>query len=230
MPTFSLNRLVRLTFKTYSDSAETTLGDPTEVNFDVLAPGATSPATHTWPSGDVVRESLGVFHIEVLASTDGHWEAHAEATGAITTSEDWEWDVTAEYLYGFVSVDDFAVYVNNPDLDRSRARAVLDLAQQLCETITTPLPAGAGIVVMDVAERAYSNPTALQSQGLGFYNDEGTAQTSVGGLYLTRENKATLKRLKGSSRAFTIDVMPSTAGQNLPWWDVNQTSTDVATS
>ena len=217
MPVFPLDQPVRLSFKTYSDSAETVLADPTAITLTVIKPDGTTD-TFTW-AGTIVRDSLGTFHLDYAPATSGHYEAHAKATGTVTTSADWDFDVTAEYQYGVVSVDDFAVYISNPDLDRVRARSILDRAQRLCESIVKPLPAGAEDVVIDVAERAFLNPTALQSQGLGFYNNENVATTSVGGLYLTRENKATLRRLSGGGGAFTVDTTPATAGQNLPWWD-----------
>lgn len=223
MPVFPLDQPVRLTFKTYSDSAETTLADPTAITLTVLKPDGTTD-TFAW-AGTIVRDSLGTFHLDYSPATAGHYEAHAAATGTVTTSADWEFDVGAEYTYGVVSVDDFATYINNPDLDRVRARSILDRAQRLCESIVKPLPDGADDVVIDVAERAYLNPTALQSQGLGFYNNENVATTSVGGLYLTRENKATLRRLAGSGGAFTIDTAPATAPE-LAWWDSGSVLSD----
>lgn len=124
-----------------------------------------------------------------------------------------------------VSLDDFATYLND-ELDDVRAAFVLGLAQQLCESIVSPLPSGAEVVVLDVAERAYANPTNVGGSAVGMYSEgvgpysEASPGTVGGGLYLTQENKATLRRLAGSGGAFTIDTCPATAGQNLPWWDV----------
>lgn len=104
-------------------------------------------------------------------------------------------------------------------IDTARASQILGLAQQLCESVVTPLPVGSEGTVLDVAARAFSNPTNVQSEGAGTFT---AAYGSVaGGLWLTRQNKATLRRLAGSGGAFTIDTLPVTAGQNLPWWDVN---------
>jgi hypothetical protein len=39
-----------------------------------------------------------------------------------------------------------------------------------------------------------------------------------GGLWLTRNDKATLRRLNGGGGAFTIDTVPAGAGEALPPW------------
>jgi hypothetical protein len=79
------------------------------------------------------------------------------------------------------------------------------------------LPAGAQPVVLEVAARGYANPTNVTSATV----DAVTANYGAarGGLWLTKANKATLRRLAGGGGAFMIDTMPSTAGQNLPTWD-----------
>jgi hypothetical protein len=41
----------------------------------------------------------------------------------------------------------------------------------------------------------------------------------IGGLYLTRANKADLRRFSGGGGAFTIDVTPTTATLAQPPWD-----------
>ena len=53
-----------------------------------------------------------------------------------------------------------------------------------------------------------------------------TKGSGNGGLWLTRQNKTTLRRLAGQGGAFTIDTMPATAGQSLPWWDVAASGPD----
>lgn len=226
MPVFPFDQPVRLTFKTYSDAAETTLADPTTLALTVLKPDGTTDS-FTW-TGAIARDSLGVFHYDFTPAAAGHYEAHWKATGTVATSGDSEFDVDPQYTYGLVSVDDFGVYLNNPDLDRVRARSILDRAQRLCESIVKPLPAGAEDVVIDVAQRAFANPvsvggaTAYYAEGEGPFSDT-TPGSSGGGLYLTQNNIATLRRLNGSGGAFSIDTCPSTAGLNLPWWDTGST-------
>jgi hypothetical protein len=117
-----------------------------------------------------------------------------------------------------VTPDDLGTYLGQP-LDATRAQLLIDSAVQLCESVVRPLPDGADAVVLDVATRAFSNPTNATHQGTGPFS---AAYGPVGGgLWLTRQNKATLRRLNGSGGAFTIDTLPATAGQNLPWWDNN---------
>jgi len=105
-------------------------------------------------------------------------------------------------------------------VDDARAQKLIDLATALCQSIVNPLPDGAEAVVLDVVARAYSNPTNAPQQSAGPFSVSFGAVG--GGLWLTRQNKATLRRLAGSGGAFTIDTMPATAGTSLPWWDVNQ--------
>lgn len=128
-----------------------------------------------------------------------------------------------------VSISDLATYLNNDSLDDDRAAFILELAQELCETVVTPLPTGARSVILDVAERAYANPMASGGSSLGLYTEgEGpfndvSPGTVGGGLYLTQGNIALLRRLAGSGGAFTIDTTPANAGSGLPWWDTGAT-------
>ncbi|MGZ4621461.1 MAG: hypothetical protein ACXVGF_04770 [Blastococcus sp.] len=104
-------------------------------------------------------------------------------------------------------------------VDDTRAQYLIDKATELCLSVCDPLPTTADAVILDVAARAYSNPGNVTSQGAGPF--PVTYGAVGGGLWLTRQNKATLRRLNGGGGAFTIDTMPATAGQNLPWWDNN---------
>lgn len=128
-----------------------------------------------------------------------------------------------------VSVDEFSTYLNNPSIDPVRATLILGLAEKLCRSVVDPLPDGADIVILDVAERAFSNPAPTRDQSFGLYTEgEGpfntvTPGSAGGGLWLTQNNKATLRSLDGRGGAFTIDTTPAGAGQNLPWWDTGAT-------
>lgn len=102
-------------------------------------------------------------------------------------------------------------------VDADRAMLLIYNATALCESVCKPLPPGADAVVLDVAARAYSNPTNATTQNVGPY--AANYGPVGGGLWLTRQNKATLRRLAGSGGAFTIDTLPATGGAGLPWWD-----------
>lgn len=112
---------------------------------------------------------------------------------------------------------DLGTYLSNPTIDTNRASYILGLAVQLCQSIVNPLPVGSDAVVLDVAARAYGNPTNVVQQTTGpFSANYGVV---AGGLWLTRANKSTLRRLAGGGGAFMVDTMPATAGQGLPTWD-----------
>lgn len=124
-----------------------------------------------------------------------------------------------------VPLSDFSTYLNDPSAATStRGQMILDLTHSLCQSVVNPLPAGSEVVVLDVAGRAYANPLEVGGQPAFYAEGEGPFSTNTpgisgGGLYLTQENKATLRRLNGSGGAFMIDTTPAGAGQNIPWWD-----------
>lgn len=106
---------------------------------------------------------------------------------------------------------DLGTYLNVATIDTNRATLILGMAQDLCETVVSPLPVTAKAVVLDVAARAFVNPQQLADASLGTAHLQyGAANGSViGGLYLSRTNKASLRRLAGRGMAFTADVMPT---------------------
>ena len=122
-----------------------------------------------------------------------------------------------------VDVDDFCLYMEaDPDtFDETRGELILRKAQSLCESFVSPLPTGADAVVLDVATRAWVNPTNAQTEqeGTGPFSGSKSFGAGSGGLWLTRQNKSTLRRLVGGGGAFSIDMVPTTAGSGLPWWD-----------
>lgn len=122
-----------------------------------------------------------------------------------------------------VTPDQLGTYLG-VSVDASRATALIGYATGLCQSIVNPLPDGAEAVVLDVAARAYSNPTNAQQEAAGPYSV--THAPISGGLWLTRQNKATLRRLAGGGGAFMIDTTPTEAGQNLPAWDVDGQTAD----
>jgi len=104
---------------------------------------------------------------------------------------------------------DLALYMGAPIDDANWPRGILliGLAQALCETIVSPLPSGAVAVVLSVAARAYANPTGAQQLTTpGPFNVGYTPGAS--GLYLSRSDRLTLRRLSGTGGAFSIDTLP----------------------
>lgn len=220
-----LNQPLTLTFHSYSDSDDTTLADATTVQVDILDPTGTT-TSYTLAGAQVAHAGTGTYSFTYLPAATGHYEFHWHSTGTAVTSLDGSFDVDAIYTNVTVSPADFALYLNNDAAKTDpRAAFILAKAQQLCETIVNPLPAGADIVILDVAERAYANPAtvggtvALYAEGEGPFSDNAPGTTG-GGLYLTQNNIATLRRLTGTGGgAFTIDTTPALAGTGLPWWD-----------
>ena len=117
-------------------------------------------------------------------------------------------------------------------LDDARATYLLARATELCQSVINPLPDGSDVVVLDVAARAYSNPSNVSSQGVGPFNTSYGA--AAGGLWLTRQNKATLRRLGGGSSAYSIDPVDAAhvaeATAALPYWDWDASSAPPATT
>jgi len=120
---------------------------------------------------------------------------------------------------------DLGTYLDNPDIDEVRATQSLQLAQDLCETIVTPLPVTAMGTLLGVAARQFNNVTSAQAVGIGSANISYGSQgaTGVGGLYLSRSDIRTLRLLAGRGGAFSIDPTPTDAGQGLMPWDQNVT-------
>ncbi|MCA6090950.1 hypothetical protein LE181_02015 [Streptomyces sp. SCA3-4] len=88
----------------------------------------------------------------------------------------------------------------------------------------SPLPEGAGAVVLSVAARAYANPQGIVSETVGPYSVQ--RPQSQAGLYMTRDERRSLKLMAGRGGAFSINPTSATAGPppgrpaswDLPWW------------
>lgn len=97
------------------------------------------------------------------------------------------------------------------DIDTDRATAVIQLAHDLCESVVSPVPPLAKGVELAVSARAYNNVTSAHQGGIGSAQISYGAPNSsvgIGGLFLSRSEKATLRRLSGRSGAFSIDQLP----------------------
>jgi hypothetical protein len=113
-------------------------------------------------------------------------------------------------------VEDFGIYLGQ-SLDEPRALLMLDLAIARCTAVVSPLPDAAKGIVLDVAQRAYTNPTGATSEVIGPFQ-----QTSPSyGVSLTSANRRELRLLGGSGGAFTVDPTPADAGTGLYPWDQN---------
>lgn len=115
-----------------------------------------------------------------------------------------------------VSAAQLGVYLNDDSLDVDRAEDLLEDAQVLCESIVSPLPPTAAVVVKRVAGRAYVTVTsARQAQLAAAQAGYGAVPGGMGDVHLTRTDERDLRRLAGGTGgAFTIDMLP--AGYTAP--------------
>lgn len=118
------------------------------------------------------------------------------------------------------AVSDLDTYLGlNGQIDVTRAALVLELAEARCTAVLDPLPSSARGVVLDVAQRAYTNATGVTSESTGPFS----AQMPNFGVSLTSANRRELRQIGGRGGAFSIDPTPVDAGRNMPVWDVNTT-------
>lgn len=111
-------------------------------------------------------------------------------------------------------------------IDTARASLLLDLAFDKCSAIVTPVPTTAKGLLLEVAGRAYTNPSSAHSLNLGSAGaafGAPSSSTGIGGLYLSKANKSELRRLAGRGGAYTFDPTPADAGQGLMPWEQNVT-------
>jgi hypothetical protein len=104
---------------------------------------------------------------------------------------------------------DLGVYLKTT-VDTEQATAFLEAAQQRCEAVISPLPATAKWVVVGVAARGYNNPTSAHQAGIGSAQVSYGAPNSsvgIGGMFLSKEDVKTLRRLGGRTGTFTVDML-----------------------
>lgn len=117
---------------------------------------------------------------------------------------------------------DLGLYLSDPNINADRAQSMIADAQTLCESVVSPLPATAALVVKRVAARAY---TTVLSPRKGQQQDAGSPYGGGGsGLCLTEEDVTDLRRFSGGGGAFSINMLPADYSPVLPPWDVNNTS------
>lgn len=101
-----------------------------------------------------------------------------------------------------VSSSDLATFLGSP-VDDDRATLILELVGDQAATLVAPLPAEAKGVVLGAAARIYTNPTQVTSESVGPYS----ASRTFPSVSLTKQERATLRRLAGGGGAFSIDPL-----------------------
>ena len=105
------------------------------------------------------------------------------------------------------TASDLAIFLNVPGPDttwNARADQILGFAVDLCSSIVDPLPDAATGIVISVAARSFANPEMIASETVGPF----TVQRPTPGLFLTRSEKAALRRMAGGTSAFSVDTLP----------------------
>lgn len=87
--------------------------------------------------------------------------------------------------------------------DQARATQILGMAMDLASSFVSPVPSEAKAVVLSAAARSYSNPEGLTQELIGPYQ----ASRPMAGVYLTKGERSTLRRLAGSGGAFSFDIL-----------------------
>ena len=90
---FKLGQRVRFT-ETFTDLIANTLADPTVVTLKLRDPvGTETPLVYG--GGQVIRDSLGVYHCDLTLSVPGKWFVRWTGTGAIVAADELQFNVTA---------------------------------------------------------------------------------------------------------------------------------------
>jgi hypothetical protein len=125
-----------------------------------------------------------------------------------------------------VTPADLGVYLKDASIDTTRAADMIMDAQILCESVVSPLPTTASVVIKRVAGRAYVTTTVSRNgQAAAAGSPMGAAPGGIGGVWLTAKDEVDLRRLAGSGSAFSIDPLPTAyvIPTNMPFWDVETT-------
>lgn len=123
-----------------------------------------------------------------------------------------------------VTTGDLSLYLGAA-VDDARGQFMLNQATALCESVVSPLPDAASVVVLSAAARAYSNPQGVTSETVGPFS----VQRPWAGVYLTKSERATLRRMStGSSGAFSVDPTPADAGPGRTWAQLPEDPNDLA--
>jgi hypothetical protein len=98
--------------------------------------------------------------------------------------------------------DDLAKYLGlGAGVDEERALVAADLTLQRIELVVSPVPDAARPIALEVAVRGYQNPHGTTSEQTGPFQ----RSFRFPGVYLTKRERADLRRLVGAGGAFTIN-------------------------
>jgi hypothetical protein len=122
-----------------------------------------------------------------------------------------------------IDPSDLGTYLNDTTINEARAEMLIGQAQALCESIVSPLPDVASVVVMRVAGRAYVSTTSTRNAQLAAAGSPfGEVSGGAGGVRLTGEDIADLRRLVPGGNgggAFSINTLPPDSVYPCSPWD-----------
>lgn len=129
-----------------------------------------------------------------------------------------------------VTPTDLGLYLNDAEIKPDRAELMINLATSECLTVIDPLPDPARVVVLRVAARGYTTAMSAARQ-----NQLAAAGSPIplggGGIYLTKMDKADLRRNSGTGGAFSVNLLDGYQGPPyLPVWDAGITVDELTTS
>jgi hypothetical protein len=129
-----------------------------------------------------------------------------------------------------VSVAELGLALNDTSIQESRAAHLIDRAQQACANYlaqigVSAVPQSAAFVVERIAARAYTTPTGARSAQMAAAGALVAGNSSGGGVWLTKADKADLRTAADIGSAFTINLLPDDYAVALPLWDVDGTVT-----
>lgn len=101
---------------------------------------------------------------------------------------------------------DLATYLGISDVDTTRATQLIGIAQGFCEDIVSPLPSTAFGVVLAAAARSYANPQGVTGEAMGPFHVQ-----RPGGVYLTKYERAALRRAAGRGGAMSTSTLAAAA-------------------
>ena len=129
-----------------------------------------------------------------------------------------------------ITPEDLAIYLDLTEVSEGRALMLIgqavDQALSLATVGDVPesgateenLPPGAESVILPAVARIYLNPAGVTQESTPGFS---VARSTATGSLFSKAEKRTLRRLAGRGGAFSIDMLPEGAGENLPPWDID---------
>lgn len=122
---------------------------------------------------------------------------------------------------------DLGLHMNDDQIYTARAQYLIGQAETLCLSIVDPLPAAAVVVVVRIAARAYVTITSQRAVQAAQKDNPFAPVMAAGGVTLTKQDKADLRRFAGSGGAFTVNLLDGYCPPALPPWDMSTVGSAV---